>query len=91
MGKSRPQSAYHNGSYKTKNTCVAEPREAKGKGPTETNKQKEKTPTLARYRSFGRVGICTPENLMHTRKGPDNVRAMRGMRAIGKYTFLIIF
>ena len=32
----------HNGSYETRNTCVAEPREAKGKGSTEKNKQTNK-------------------------------------------------
>lgn len=40
--KSWPQSSYHDGSYKTKNTRVAEPRQAKGKLPTETNKPKKK-------------------------------------------------
>ena len=36
----------HNGSYETRNTCVAEPREAKGKGWTEkTNKRGNKTTT----------------------------------------------
>ena len=40
---SRPECSSHNGSYETRNKCVrsvAEPREAKGKGPTEKkNKQ----------------------------------------------------
>lgn len=40
--KSWPQSSYHDGSYKTKNTRVAEPRQAKGKLPTETNKPNKK-------------------------------------------------
>ena len=44
---SRPECSSHNGSYETRNKCVhsvAEPREAKGKGPTEkkTNKQTRK-------------------------------------------------
>ena len=33
---------YHDGSYKTKTTRVAEPRQAKGKLPTETNKPNKK-------------------------------------------------
>ena len=39
---SRPECSSHNGSYEIRNKCVrsvAEPREAKGKGPTEKNKQ----------------------------------------------------
>lgn len=40
--KSWPQSSYHDGSYKTKTTRVAEPRQAKGKLPTETNKPNKK-------------------------------------------------
>ena len=48
---SRPECSSHNGSYETRNKCVrsvAEPREAKGKGPTEkkqTNKRGNKTTT----------------------------------------------